>query len=230
MPWVETRRGWRVVMASAEAIPIIIFARAPIAGKSKRRLIPALGPAGAAKLHTRMLEHMVDSACRAGTGPVLLYVTPTVEHESFAALARRNELEVRLQQGVDLGERMAAAFESVLAAYPGAVLIGSDCPGISVADLRQAARIIHEGADDAVLGPTVDGGYCLIGLGKKPASRIFEQICWGQETVLAKTRKRMRESELRWVELAVKRDIDRPEDLVALPRSWPEHPLSSSDA
>ncbi len=208
-------------MDSMEDIPILIFARAPIAGKSKRRLIPALGPEGAARLHSRMLKHVVGVAHHAAVGPVFLYATPTTEHSCFATLAQRYPLELRLQQGVDLGKRMAAAFDAVLPAYSGAILVGSDCPGIRTKDLQQLARALRDGVD-SVLGPTEDGGYCLIGL-REAAPRIFQDISWGSETVLAETRDKLTDSALHRVELAPKRDIDRPADLEALPLGWPEY-------
>ncbi len=211
-------------MVNTEDIPILIFARAPIPGKSKRRLIPALGPDGAACLHRRMLKSVVEVAHQAGVGPVFLYATPTVEHECFASLAKCYPLELYLQQGVDLGERMSAAFNSTLSSYAGAILIGSDCPGISATDLKNMAQALRDGAD-SVLGPTKDGGYCLIGL-RQSAPQIFEDIAWGGGTVLDSTREKLRASSLRWVELALKQDIDRPEDLAALPESWPEYCVS----
>lgn len=196
---------------ASDPVTVIVFARAPEPGAVKRRLIPALGAGGAARLYERMLEATVHTAARAGVGPVQLWGTPTIEHPVFEALAKEGEVALHLQRGPDLGARMRDALERALRCAAGAILVGSDCPSLHADDLREAARRLQAG-DDAVLGPALDGGYYLIGLAR-PMPDLFCGMSWGSEEVLALTRRRLEAADARWSELALRRDIDRPSDL-----------------
>jgi hypothetical protein len=196
--------------------PIIVFARAPVAGAAKTRLIPALGAAGAAALHERLVDRTLATAIAAGIGPVELCCAPDAAHPALAALARAHGATLGDQGRGDLGDRMLAAFRRTLAGRAGcAILIGSDCPALEPAHLRRAAASLAGGAD-AVLAPAEDGGYVLIGLKRAPAS-LFERIRWGEPTVMAETRERLAALGMRWEELETLWDVDRPEDLARLP-------------
>jgi len=178
---------------------IIVFAKAPVPGEAKTRLIPRLGEWRAARLHERLTRHAVRTAIAAGCGRVEIHGTR--RHSFFDSLG----LPFRLQRGRDLGERMHHA----LARNPGAILIGTDCPELTVADLRRAARLLR-GGYEAVLAPAEDGGYALIAL-RRVAPETFRNIAWGTSTVFAETVKRLRGR--RWRALRRVRDVDRPEDL-----------------
>ena len=178
---------------------IIVFAKAPVPGAAKTRLIQALGDWGAARLHARLVRHAVASALAARVGRVELHGTR--RHSFFKSLG----VPFRLQRGRDLGERMCHA----LARSPGAILIGSDCPELTVADLRRASRLLQGGCD-AVLAPAEDGGYALIGL-RHVAPEIFRNIGWGTSAVYDETVKRLKGS--RWRALRTVWDVDRPADL-----------------
>jgi hypothetical protein len=103
---------------------------------------------------------------------------------------------------------MARALERQLAMGP-ALLMGSDCPALDAADLREAARALAD--HDAVLQPAEDGGYVLVGLARTIPG-IFEGIRWGGPAVMADTRERLRAARASWRELPVRWDVDRPED------------------
>jgi rSAM/selenodomain-associated transferase 1 len=178
---------------------IIVFAKAPVPGAAKTRLIPALGEWGAARLHTRLVRHTVRTALASGCGPVEVH--GTARHSFFRSL----KIRFRLQRGRDLGERMYRA----LSRNPGAILIGTDCPELTVADLRRAARLLRGGAE-VVLAPAEDGGYALIGARRVPAE-IFRDIAWGSSSVYDETVKRLKQH--RWRALRTVWDVDRPEDL-----------------
>jgi rSAM/selenodomain-associated transferase 1 len=174
---------------------IIVFARAPVPGQAKTRLAPRLGDWGAARLHARLIRHALRTARAANCGPVELHLTQP--HSLFKG--------ARLQRGRDLGERMHRA----LARHPGAILIGSDCPALTAADLRRAARWLQAGYD-AVLAPAEDGGYALIGA-RNARREWFRHIEWGGPRVYAQTVKRL--AGTRWRSLRTVWDVDRPEDL-----------------
>ena len=194
---------------------ILIFARAPEAGKTKTRLIPALGKQGAARLHAQLIRRTVEEAVAARTGRVELWCTPSKEHAFFFELERDYNVQCRLQQGADLGERMLRTFDSVLASTSAAVLVGSDSPDLGAADFKAAMAALSAGSD-AVLGPAADGGYVLIGL-RQPAPLLFRDMPWGTADVLNLTRERLGSLGWKWHELPLRHDLDRAEDLSKFP-------------
>lgn len=193
---------------------IAVFARAPVPGRAKRRLVPALGEEGAAALQRRMTERAVAAAVEAGAGRVGLWCTPDGGHPSFRDLELRYPIRLRTQVGRDLGERMGAAMRHMLARGSRALLAGSDCPALGANEFRRAAEWLA-GGTDAVLAPARDGGYVLIGLRRYEAS-LFSGMDWGTERVLSETRRRLRDLGWKWRETEPLPDIDRPEDLAHL--------------
>jgi rSAM/selenodomain-associated transferase 1 len=189
---------------------VIVFAKAPVPGSAKTRLIPALGAAGAARFHARLVERALGTACAASLGPVELCCAPNRSYPFFAECAARFGVALTDQGTGDLGERMHRA----LAAGLPAVLIGADCPAMTPDYLREAAAALAAGQDVA-LGPAEDGGYVLIA-----ANRIrpdaFARIGWGGPDVMEDQRARLREVGWRWSELPPLWDVDRPEDLARI--------------
>lgn len=198
---------------------IVIFAKAPVAGTVKTRLVPRLGAVSAALLHAHMLEHVVGQACAAEVGAVTLACAPSCDHALFVALAERYGVALLEQGDGDLGARMARAMARVLAANEAVILIGADCPGIDPGYLAQAAAAL-EGGSDIVIGPAEDGGYVLIGA-RVAYPAMFAGIAWGSGAVLAATRAKLDRSGLRVRELTLKWDVDRPEDLDRLALEFP---------
>jgi rSAM/selenodomain-associated transferase 1 len=189
---------------------VAIFARAPVAGYAKTRLIPRLGPEGAAELQRLLIARTMRTALAAGLGPVSIWCAPDCSHPLFGAIGRESGVSLYAQRGADLGARMVGAFD-MLCGAGSALLVGTDCPALTVAMLRDAARCLSDG-DDAVFIPAEDGGYVLIGL-RRSVPSLFDAIEWGTDRVMAQTRERLRESRLRWVELAPCWDVDRPQDV-----------------
>lgn len=196
---------------------VIVFAKAPVAGFAKTRLIPALGAAGAAALARRLLDHALAQALAARLGPVDLCCAPDIDHPSFARLAARDGVVLSRQTLGDLGQRMAQALARALAATPRALLIGSDVPALDAAVLQRAAGALDQA--DAVFVPAFDGGYALVGL-RRPAPTLFDNMTWSTNQVMADTRQRLAAAGLRHVELPPLADIDGPADLVHLPAGW----------
>ena len=196
---------------------VLVFAKAPVAGYAKTRLMPALGADGAARLAGRLLRHAVQQACAARVGPVQLCCAPDAGHPAFAALAQAHGVSLAAQGDGDLGARMARALRGALGRHGRALLIGTDAPGLDAAYLRQAAALLA--GHDAVFGPATDGGYTLVGL-SRPADTLFDGIAWSTAQVMAQTRERLRAAGLSHAELAPLPDIDGPGDLRHLPRDW----------
>lgn len=196
---------------------VIVFAKAPVAGYAKTRLIAALGARGAALLAERLLRRTVEEAVAADIGPVELSCTPSTDHPAFAALAETGWVRLTAQGNGDLGARMLGAFERVLATEDRAIGIGIDAPALDARYLREAAR--HLESSEVVLGPALDGGYTLIGM-KQPVAALFEDIPWSTVAVMERTRDRLRCLALPYSELAPLGDIDEPADLGRVPVAW----------
>lgn len=197
-------------------VRVVIFAKAPEPGRAKTRLIPALGADGAARLARRMLETTVAEALAAAVGPVELCVSPAPDADAWRSVvpALPQSLLWSAQGDGDLGDRMARAARRVGEAGERVLLIGTDCPDLDRHRLRWATEALERA--DAVLFPTLDGGYALLGL-KRFAASLFTGIAWSTDSVAAATCKRI--SALGWtVESGEKlQDIDTPSDLAALP-------------
>ena len=187
---------------------VAIFAKAPIEGFAKTRLIPRLGAAGAALLQSRLIERSVQTAVSAGLGPVSLWCAPDVEHDVFANIAARYDVRLYRQADGDLGARMLHTFETLTVHGP-TLLMGTDCAVIAEAHLRRCAKLLS--GSDAVAVPVEDGGYILLGLHRALPS-LFAGIDWGTEAVMEQTRARAASASIDLAELEPLWDIDNPED------------------
>ena len=192
----------------------MVFARAPVPGRTKTRLIPALGAAGAAHLYRELLGRTLETAFNSGLAPLQLWCTPGTDHPVLGSGASKYGAELKTQRGNSLGARMENAFSECLSAGARGLLIGCDCPELCVDDLICCAAWLAEDVD-AVLGPAEDGGYYLVGLAAE-APGLFADLAWGGPEVLDITRGRLRDMGLRWRELPRRWDVDRPEDLSRL--------------
>lgn len=201
---------------------VIVFGRCPLPGQTKTRLIPALGPEGAAALHAQMTAHTlhaVEQLCFAdGVSAEMRYTGGSAE--SMRARFGGGSVALPavcpfLPQGEgDLGARMHRAIADAYAR--GArriVVIGTDCPSIDRVLLEDALAALR--TRDCVIGPAADGGYYLIGL-RRPAAQVFEGVRWGTDRVLAETLRRLRDAGMSVHLLPQRSDVDEPSDL----REW----------
>ncbi|NCA68816.1 MAG: glycosyltransferase [Sphingobacteriia bacterium] len=201
---------------------ILVFTKAPEPGRVKTRLIPALGPQGAARLQRRLTCHLLSRLAEAALAPVQLWVMPDLDHPFIRALARRHGCSLHPQQGSDLGARMLAAAGQALGSAGGAghpavravILLGTDCPALDGDYL--AATLSELAHADAVLGPAEDGGYVMLAL-RRVHPMLFADLPWGSERIAQLTRERLVSLGWRWSERPALPDIDRPEDLQRLP-------------
>ena len=190
---------------------IVQFARAPVPGAVKTRLIPALGADAACTLHCRLVEHTTQRLLAAETAALELYTDDT-NNDWLQRHAQRYALPLCLQRGDDLGARMFAACADQPAKPT--IIVGSDCPALDADYLGSAIDALRSA--NVVIGPACDGGYVLIGT-QTPQPGLFKGIDWGSDKVLAQTLACAAASGLPVVQLAELRDIDRPEDLASLP-------------
>jgi hypothetical protein len=195
------RSAWHATTPINADCAVIVFARAPLAGRVKTRIARRIGDAAAANLHRRLVRATVEAARAARCGPVELHVTR--RHTFFKTLAA----PVHLQRGTDLGARMYHA----LARQPRAIIIGADAPALTPADIARAARALQGGAH-MVFAPAEDGGYALIGA-RRLTPAIFASVEWGGAQVLAQTLRNAARAGLSFKLLPTVWDVDRPEDL-----------------
>jgi len=191
---------------------LIIFTRYPEPQKSKTRLIPALGPVGAAVLQREMTRHTLRRADElAERERVSVEVHFDGGSRASIEACFGPEARYRPQSGGDLGRRMSEAFASAFReGATRAVIVGTDCPGITAPLLRAAFDRLAD--HDLVLGPALDGGYWLVGL-RRPAPRLFAQMPWGSDRVLEETLDAARQTGLSTSLLERLADVDRPADL-----------------
>ncbi len=191
---------------------LILFTRYPEPGRTKTRLIPALGAQGAATLQRQMSEAMVAQMAEfAAHFPVSLEIRYADGNQQAMEAWLANDIPYLEQGEGDLGDRLRRAFAQAFAQGAQAVVvIGADCPGLTPALFSQAFTALTR--KDLVLGPAMDGGYYLIGL-KHPAPALFSRIPWGNEEVLAATMKQAQGLSLSTHLLEPLADVDRPEDL-----------------
>ncbi|MFB0508034.1 MAG: TIGR04283 family arsenosugar biosynthesis glycosyltransferase [Thermodesulfobacteriota bacterium] len=191
---------------------LIIFTRYPEPGKTKTRLIPSLGPDGAAGLQRSMTEHTLTLARQLQSyRPVSIEVHYEGGSKHLMEQWLGRDPPSRPQGSGDLGERMVRAFhEAFQRGMDRVFLVGTDIPGITARILLQAFESLS--STDMVLGPCRDGGYYLIGL-RQTFPQLFVDIPWGTEKVLARTSQIADDLGLSTVLLETLEDLDRPEDL-----------------
>ena len=193
---------------------IIVFTRFPTPGKTKTRLIPALGALGAARWHCRTAEKTIRAAARyagAHDAGVLICFTGADEKQMKKWLG--NRFAYVPQADGDIGQKMAAAFSHghTLGARQ-MVLVGTDIFQLQHDHFRLAFdRLNHH---DVVIGPSTDGGYWLLGLTRPQP--VFSNISWSTESVLADTLDRCRQHHLSHFLLNALTDVDTPAELEAV--------------
>ncbi len=191
---------------------LIVFTRYPEPGKTKTRMIPALGAEGAANLQRQLTEHTLKQVKK-------LQSIRSVSLEFHFAGGNQQLMKEWLgenltyypQQTGDLGERMHSAFAQAFAAGINRVVtIGIDCPDIDESLLNQAFELLKQ--KDLVLGSAEDGGYYLMGLSRL-IPELFVGIDWGSDRVSRQTTNIAKKLGLEFDYLTTLNDIDRPEDL-----------------
>lgn len=195
---------------------IVIFTRYPEAGTTKTRLIPVLGRDRAARLQKKMTEKVVAAATTVTSASML----PLTIHFSGGNVDRMvawlGHHRFMAQQGRDIGERMAFAFNRCFdEGAEKVVVVGSDIPAIDSNLLQEATELLTP--KKVVLGPCLDGGYYLIGFCKSERNALlpalFNNIQWSSPTVAQTSTARISELGLHLLTLPTLRDVDTADDL-----------------
>jgi uncharacterized protein len=192
---------------------LIVFVKAPVAGKVKTRLAGRVGTEVALTLYRCFVADILATVRRIGHHPLVFFHPP---HERKAVAEWLGDGLVYVpQEGNDLGERMAAAFRRAFVSCSRALLVGSDCPDLPGSLLTEAFECLK--TYDAVLGPAVDGGYYLIGFTKTGfLEAAFDGIEWGTPSVFEATATILRRYRVSVHVLPLWNDIDEYDDLKVL--------------
>lgn len=201
------------------AFHVAIFARAPVAGAAKTRLIPLLGPEGAATAQREMTLRALATACVAAPGSVSLWTAGDVAHPFFRECTTTYSVTAHPQPDGDLGERMRHCLETLLTRHQRVLLIGTDCPALTPESLKQSAAAMHD-AMQMVFMPAEDGGYVMVGaragIDMNALATAFADIEWSTSRVMSQTRERLARNgwkqDRNWAERPACWDVDEPAD------------------
>lgn len=197
---------------------LIIFSRYPEIGKTKTRLIPALGALGAAELQREMTEHTLKTAIALqSSSDITIQIHFAGGEIQLMRAWLGADFDYIPQTSGDLGAKMHSAFDHAFASgNQRVVIIGIDCPDLDQEILAKAFSSLED--HDLVLGVAADGGYYLIGL-HRPIEQLFQNITWGTAQVLAQTKNIAQQLKLGVCYLPTLADVDRPQDL----EIWQKH-------
>jgi uncharacterized protein len=193
---------------------ILFFVKYPEPGHVKTRLSKAIGPVDSAELYRRFALDMLDGL-RESRFPLLIFFYPDIRAREVRDWLGEDH-PYSPQKGKDLGERMSFAFQDVFGkGYKRVVLLGSDTPDLPASILQEAMESLQHRT--SVIGPTLDGGYYLIGFQKEAfCPDIFKGVPWGGKTVFRETLSILHLHRNNPYVLPAWRDVDDLEDLKAL--------------
>lgn len=196
-------------MLATTTAHLLIFARHPELGRVKTRLAAGIGAAAALAVYQELLQHTYNVTVGVAAhktvwlaeAPVALGTLPTVW----------DAYEQQLQFPGDLGLKMQTAFSHAFShGARTAIIIGTDCPGLTEALLTQAYTALT--THDVVIGPAEDGGYYLLGMNELYQD-LFANKSWSTDSVLAHTLNDAVRLGLRVAQLPTLRDVDDAADL-----------------
>jgi rSAM/selenodomain-associated transferase 1 len=189
---------------------LLLFAKAPEPGKTKTRLTPPLSRQEASRLQEAMILDLLEMTSALGVDRHLL-ASPDARHPFFQRISSELAIPCKDQEGENLGERMERASRCFFdEGFEKVVIIGTDAPTLPVRFIDDAFRGLDR--SPVVVGPSLDGGYYLIGL-RERLFFLFEGIAWGSERVLAQTLEKINSTGIGCHLLPFWYDIDRETDL-----------------
>ena len=202
---------------------IVVLTKPAKPGRVKTRLIGGdLTAERAARLHAAFLHDVAAELAGVHADLRIAWALEPGEEPAIELLPTGIDVIHGSQRGADLGERIFHALEQTAAAgYDRVAAVGSDYPLLTAATVDRAFDLLV--ASDVVLGPADDGGYYCIATGSGQLDRrLFENIEWSTERVLAQTLERCRQLGAAVALLDRGADVDTPDDLDELCRQLAE--------
>lgn len=224
---------------NASFCAMAVMAKAPQPGRSKTRLTPPLAPEQAAALSAAFLRDITENIAAASqTMPIVgwtAYAPAGSEHLFDGHLAAGTRLVLAdgspamPPQVQAFGRCLLHAIKGLLVArgYGSACVVNSDGPTLPTHYLAEAARLLAQPGDRAVLGPADDGGYYLLGL-KQAHAHMFADISWSTNAVAEQTIARAKEIGLELVTLPSWYDVDDADSLDRLVDDLVSHRTASA--
>ena len=197
---------------------VIVFAKNPIPNEVKTRLVPTLSPEQAATLYAAFLADWCEALAELPDIDLVIAYTPTDAQPDLQALIGDDAIYIP-QVGINLGERLTSATQwAAEHGWTKILLVGSDSPTLPISYISEAITLLD--TRNIVIGPSVDGGYYLIGFSVEALATtipyVFEDIAWSTAKVFQQTVTRIREAKVTLGLLQLWYDIDRSEDLAFL--------------
>ncbi|MBT8188417.1 MAG: TIGR04282 family arsenosugar biosynthesis glycosyltransferase [Croceitalea sp.] len=184
---------------------LLIFTRNPELGKCKTRLAKVTGDIAALEIYKFLLKHTHSITKNLDVHKTVYYS----ENIWLEDIWSKGNFEKKLQNGKDLGERMANAFKDGFASnFEKIIIIGSDLYDLSQNDFENAFGALEN--HDFVVGPAIDGGFYLLGM-KVFKNALFHNKVWGTSSVLEKTLKDLEGENFHLLES--RNDVDHFEDI-----------------
>jgi rSAM/selenodomain-associated transferase 1 len=190
---------------------LLIFVKYPEPGKVKTRLAKDIGSENAALLYRKMAENTVYNLSKSSDYRKIIFFDPPERRSDVKRWLKINGLSFIAQEGNSLGERMSNAFSHAfsLGALK-AVIVGTDCPQIRRETILKAFEKLD--TSEAVIGPTYDGGYYLLGFSRF-IPQVFHDIDWSTNLVFDQTMQKLQHNSITSECLEMLRDVDTFEDL-----------------
>lgn len=188
---------------------LCIFAKPPVPGKVKTRLIPYVTARQAADMAEAFLEDVASTCSKISQ---VQTVIATVG-DWPAKVRRPKNLEIWQQEGEDLGQRMASIFLRGLQRAPMVLAIGADVPLISPEILEDGLKKLKQ--NDALIGPSGDGGYYMLGFTRFQPG-LLDGLPWSEPRTRQATQERLTAHGYRFTHTDTLFDVDTPEDLERL--------------
>jgi uncharacterized protein len=205
---------------AAPSCGIAVMAKASVPGHAKTRLVPPLTSAEAAALNTAFLQdvaaNILAAAGHVSMAGYMAFGPPGADSVSFFERILPPEIGLLEAWYPSLGDCLVSTIDQLLdRGHAAAVVLNSDSPTLPTSLLIETARLLAQPGDRAVLGPSIDGGYYLLGV-KQRHRHLFEDVAWSTEQVARQTLERAAEIGLRVHVLAPWYDVDDIDSLTTL--------------
>ncbi|MBI4715383.1 MAG: TIGR04282 family arsenosugar biosynthesis glycosyltransferase [Nitrospirae bacterium] len=197
---------------------LVLYAKLPVPGRVKSRLVPLLSPDRCADLYRAFVLDTLESAHRCPGVTVFLSCHPSGSGRYFKDLAGQYGMTLLDQKGGDLGSRMEWTVRSLLGeGWDQVLIIGTDAPTLPPEFVMEGFATLSGEGNRVVIGPSLDGGYYLIGIaGEVPP--IFSGIPWSTPRVLGMSLERLDSLKIPYALLPFWYDVDTPDDFRFLQR------------
>ena len=197
---------------------VIVFAKNPVPNQVKTRLVPTLSPEQAATLYTEFLTDWCEALAELSDVDLVIAYTPEDAQPDLQTLIGNDVIYIP-QVGGNLGERLTLATQwAAEHGYTKILIVGSDSPTLPISYISEALTLLD--SKDTVIGPSVDGGYYLIGFSAAALTttvpHVFEEIAWSTAEVFQQTVARIHSVKATLGLLPPWYDIDTPKDLAFL--------------